>query len=313
MKSVKLFWILLIITTFAAKAQQDPQFSQNMFNLLTVNPGFAGSSDVINASLLNRYQWVGFPGAPKTTVFNADASVPLIGKNDGIGISFINDVAGYEKNVSVGISYSWRTTVGQGMLGSGVSVGIMNKNLKPGWLQEEGSDLINSSDPGLPQQETNGILTDLGLGLFYKHKDYYLALSLRHLNQPSFSFGNEGEYSLKRHYYFSGGYRVETVNKLIELKPSFFFKTDGTTYQVDLNCILQYDERLWGGLSYRPNDAVVILLGTELQNGLKFGYSYDLNTSALSRYNSGSHELFVAYSVMFNKRKLHKYKSVRFL
>ncbi len=304
---------MLIITTFAANAQQDPQFSQNMFNHLTVNPGYAGSSDVINASLLNRYQWVGFPGAPRTAVFNVDATVPLIGKNDGIGVSVMSDVIGYEKNVSVGISYSWRINIGQGKLGTGLSVGLMNKNLKPGWLQEEGSDLINGADPGLPQQETNGILTDVGLGLFYKHKDYYLASSLRHLNQASLSFENDGQYTLKRHYYLTGGYTVKAGSEMVELKPSFFLKTDGITYQIDLNCILHYDERLWGGLSYRPDDAVVLLLGTELQNGLRFGYSYDLSTSALSRYNSGSHELYVGYSVILNKRKVHKYKSVRFL
>jgi type IX secretion system PorP/SprF family membrane protein len=313
MKIVKLFWILLIITTFAANAQQDPQFSQNMFNHLTVNPGFAGSSGLINASLLNRYQWVGFPGAPKTNVLNVEAAARIIGENDGIGLSILNDAIGYEKNVSVGISYSWRKKIRQGMLGTGISVGMMNKNLKPGWMQEEGSDLINSADPGLPQQEANGILADLGAGLFYKHKDYYLALSAKHINQPSFSFEESGRYSLMRHYYLSGGYTFTMGNEKYELLPSFFFKSDATSTQIDINCILQYDKRIWGGLSFRPNDAIVILLGTEMQNGLKFGYSYDINTSALSRYNSGSHELYVAYSVLFNKKKAHKYKSVRFL
>jgi type IX secretion system PorP/SprF family membrane protein len=313
MKIVKLFWILLIITTFAANAQQDPQFSQNMFNQLTVNPGFAGNSGLINASLLNRYQWVGFPGAPKTAVFNLDASARILGQNDGIGLSVQNDAIGYEKNVSVGMSYSWRKSVGQGMLGTGIYVGFMNKNLKPGWMQEEGSDLINGSDPGLPQQEVNGTLIDVGAGLFYQHKDYYLALSIKHINQSSFSFEEKGRYSLRRHYYFSGGYTIATSNEKFELLPSFFLKTDATTHQIDLNLTLHYDGRLWGGVSYRPNDAIVVLLGLEMQNGLKVGYSYDISTSALSGYNSGSHELYVAYSVMFNKKKANKYKSVRFL
>jgi type IX secretion system PorP/SprF family membrane protein len=313
MKIDKLFCILLIITTFAANAQQDPQFSQNMFNHLTVNPGFAGSSGLINASLLNRYQWVGFPGAPVTTVLNVEAATRIIGENDGIGLSILNDVIGYEKNVSVGINYSWRKKIGQGKLGTGISVGIMNKNLKPEWMQEEGSDLINSADPGLPQQEANGILADIGAGLFYKHIDYYLALSVKHINQPSFSFEESGRYSLMRHYYLSGGYTFAMGNEKYEVLPSFFLKSDATTTQIDINCIVQYDKRIWGGLSYRPGDAIVILLGTEMQNGLKFGYSYDISTSALSSYNSGSHELYVAYSVLFNRKKAHKYRSVRFL
>ena len=137
---VVLFWILLNISTFTANAQQDPQFSQNRFNQLTVNPGFAGSSGPINVSLLNRFQWVGFPGAPVTTVFNADATVHLIGKEDGVGLSIMNDVIGFEKNVSFNLNYSWRTQLGNGKLGAGVSLGVMNKNLNFDMTGIDGAD-----------------------------------------------------------------------------------------------------------------------------------------------------------------------------
>ena len=313
MKSVKLFWILLIITTFAARAQQDPQYSQNIFNHLAVNPGIAGNSGLINASLLNRFQWVGFPGAPQTTAFDIDASLKLIGENDGLGLSVVNDVAGYEKSVSLGVNYSWRTKVGNGMLGSGISLGVLNKKLTPDWNSEEGGDIVNGSDPALPQQEVNGNLLEIGAGLFYNHKNYYLGLSVTHLNQATFSFEEEGQYSVKRHYYFTGGYSFPLDGGKIEVTPSFFLKSDAVNHQIDATCLVKYDNRILGGIGFRPNDAVIILLGTELQNGLKLGYSYDISTSALSAYNSGSHELFVAYSIAFNKKKTHKYKSVRFL
>jgi type IX secretion system PorP/SprF family membrane protein len=313
MKRAILCWLILFISIYAIKAQQDPQFSQNYLNQLSVNPGFAGSSELINVSLLNRYQWVGFPGAPVTTVFNVDASLHLIGNNDGLGMTIMNDVIGYEKNVSVGFLYSWRTHLGTGTLGSGVSLGIMNKNLKPGWAGADGSDLVNLSDPEIPQQETNGILADIGIGLFYQDKDYYLALSAKHINQPSFSYEQAGRYSLLRTYYLAGGYNLKLDNEMFELLPSFFFKTDATSYQVDLNMIARYDKRLWGGLGYRLDDAVILLLGAELRNGIRFGYAYDISTSALSRYNSGSHEVYLSYSVLLGKKKTHKYKSVRFL
>jgi type IX secretion system PorP/SprF family membrane protein len=313
MKRAILSSFILFISIFVSKAQQDPQFSQNKLNQLAVNPGYAGSSNVINFSLLNRYQWVGFPGAPVTTVFNADATLRLIGKNDGLGLSIMNDAIGYEKNVSVGLMYSWRTEVGGGKLGSGISLGLMNKNLKPDWISVDGNDLVNLSDPAIPKQEVNGILADIGAGLFYQHKDYFLALSAKHINQPSFSYELAGKYSMRIHYYLMGGYNFRLNNEMFELLPTFFLKTDATAYQVDLNMIVQYDKRLWGGFGYRPGDAVILIMGAELRNGIKFGYAYDISTSALSRYNSGSHEVFLAYSVLLGKKKTHKYKSVRFL
>jgi len=183
LKKVILFWILVNISIFAAYAQQDPQFSQNRFNQLTVNPGFAGSTGPINVSILNRFQWVGFPGAPVTTVFNADASLHLVGKDDGIGLSIINDVIGFEKNVSVGLNYSWRIQLGNGKLGSGISLGLMNKNLNFDMTGIDGADLVNLSDPSLPQGKVSGIMADIGLGLFYKDENYELAISGKHLNR----------------------------------------------------------------------------------------------------------------------------------
>ena len=308
-----IFWIFVIICNFAAKAQQDPQFSQNRFNQLTVNPGFAGSSELINFSVLNRFQWVGFPGAPVTTVFNTDASVHLIGSNDGIGFSVINDAIGFEKNISIGLNYSWRTQLGNGKLGSGISVGLMNKNLNFDMTGIDGSDLVNLSDPSLPTGKVGGVMADIGIGFYYQHKDYELALSARHLNQPTLSFEQSGKYSMRRHYYLSGSYTLQMADERFQALPSFFFKSDATTWQADLNMTVLYDRRLWGGIGYRIGDAIIITGGAELWNGIKFGYSYDMSISALSRYNSGSHEFFLAYSVLLYKKRIHKYKSVRFL
>jgi type IX secretion system PorP/SprF family membrane protein len=313
MKFLRLLWILLNICTFAARAQQDPQVSQHMFNHLMINPGYAGNSKLINLTLLNRQQWVGFPGAPVTTVFQVDAPLKLIGDADGLGFTVMKDAIGYENNVSFGLSYSFRCRLGQGQLGCGVSIGMMNKNLRPGWSEAIGGELVDGSDPSLPKQEVNGVLTDIGAGFYYRHKKYYLSVSSLHLTQPSFEFEEKGHYSLKRHYYFTGGYNLELNDDRFTLQPSFFFKTDGATSQMDLDLLLQYNRRFWGGLGYRNKDAIVVFLGFEMQNGLKIGYSYDLNTSVLSRYTSGSHELFVSYSVILNKNSGQKTKTVRFL
>ena len=308
-----LFWILVNICIFAAQAQQDPQFSQNRFNQLTVNPGFAGASGLINVSILNRFQWVGFPGAPVTTVFNADASLHLIGDHDGIGFSVVNDAIGFEKNVSVGLNYSWRTQLGNGTLGSGISLGLMNKNLNFDMTGIDGSDLVNSSDPSLPTGKVGGIMADIGLGFYYEDENYELAISGRHLNKPTLSFDQSGKYSLLRSYYISGSYIYQMADERLQAIPSIFYKRDVASWQADFNLTFQYDKRFWGGLGYRVGDAVIVTVGTELWNGIKFGYSYDVSISALSRYNAGSHEFFLSYSVLLYKKHNHKYKSVRFL
>jgi len=311
-KAILLFFLINFVN-FVAVAQQDPQFTQNRFNQLTVNPGFAGSSGFINFSLLNRYQWVGFPGAPVTTVFNTDAAIKLIGANDGVGFSVINDVIGFEKNISIGLNYSWRTKVGNGNLGSGISLGLMNKNLNLDMTGIDGSDLVNTTDPSLPQGKAGGVMADMGIGFYYQHKNYELAVSARHLNQPTLTFDESGSYSIRRHYYLSGSTTLQTANERLEAMPAFFFKTEGTTWQADLNMNFQYDKRFWGGIGYRIGDAILINMGAEFWNGIKFGYSYDISTSALSRYNGGSHEFFFAYSVLLYKKRTHKYRSVRFL
>ncbi|MCE1199156.1 MAG: type IX secretion system membrane protein PorP/SprF [Marinilabiliales bacterium] len=313
MKFKGLLLIFLNILTLAAEAQQDPQVSQHMFNQLMINPGFAGDNGPISLSLLNRQQWMGFPGAPVTTVFQTDAALPLIGKNDGMGFTVLKDAIGYEKNVSFGVDYAYRFTWGKGLLGCGVSLGLMNKNLRPGWSESQGGDLIDGSDPSLPKEEVNGVLTDVGLGFFYRRPDYYLSLSATHVNQPKFTFDEKGYYSLKRHYYLSGGYTITMNDDRFLVLPSFLVKSDGITSQLDLDMLLQYNKRFWGGLGYRNQDAIMVFLGFEMQNGLKIGYSYDMNTSALSRYNTGSHELYVSYSVRLNKNRSLKTKSVRFL
>lgn len=311
LKNILLLWVLLIISNFAVKAQQDPQFSLNQNNQMTVNPGYAGSTGFINLSVLNRYQWVGFPGAPVTIVFNVDGMLHLVGKNDGLGLSIVNDVIGFEKNTSLGLNYSWRTKVANGTLGSGIYLGAINRVLNMSVIKW--GDLKDGSDPLLPVNEVNGVMADLGAGLYYQQNSSYLAVSVRHINQATLSFNESGRYLLKRHYYMSGGHTLKMTNEKIVALPSVYFKTDAITWQADLNVTILYDKRFWFGLGYRLEDAIVVSIGSELGNGIKFGYSYDISTSTLSRYNAGSHEFFLAYSVLLNKKRKYAYKSVRFL
>lgn len=310
-------FIFFIFTVYlSALGQQDPQYTNNMFYKLGVNPGFAGSEDAISGIILNRYQWSGFDGAPKTLVFSADAVVNLFGKPSGAGINIISDELGPEKNVLVNVVYAWRSSLPFGDLGVGVSLGMFNKSLNGEWeIPEDDLGIYTppGSDPAITQGEVSQVAFDAGIGVYLKGVKYYAGASVTHVNQPAVKFSDLASTYLARHYYLMGGYNIRLSDPLFELRPSFLLKSDLAGWQVDLNTNLVYDDRLWGGVSYRLQDAVALLLGVELFNGLRVGYSFDLVTSAIGRYGYGSHEVFISYSVDVEKNRSRKYKSVRFL
>ncbi|HZL10111.1 MAG TPA: type IX secretion system membrane protein PorP/SprF [Prolixibacteraceae bacterium] len=314
MKKIFCFLFLYKIAILAAIAQQDPQFSFNRMTQLTVNPGYAGNDGFINGLILNRYQWVGIEGAPKTLVFSIEAASNLFGLSSGIGMNVISDELGFQMNISVSFDYAYRKKTGIGDIGIGTSVGFYNMavNGVGRWHFPEG-ELWNSSDTGFPQGEASQLAFDIGFGVFIKSKDYFFGTSVTHLNQASIILEDEARTFLARHYYLAAGYNISLSDPLFELQPSVYFKTDMAAYQTDVTVDLVYKKRFKAGLNYRINDAICILLGFEMNNGLKIGYAYDLTTSALSGYSGGSHELYLSYSFDLGKNRNKKYKSVRYL
>ena len=317
MKKIISFLFLGFIVNFVAVGQQDPQYTNNMFYKLGVNPGFAGAEGAINGLILNRYQWVGFVGAPKTLVFSVDKAINAFGAEGGMGLNIVSDELGFEKNIQVSLNYAYKTSLKFGNLGIGVSLGFLNKGITPdGWFSPQ--DVLNNTEGGagdflIPQVEVSQIALDAGLGLYLSTNQYYLGASVTPLTQPSIKFDEHASTYLVRHYYLSGGYNIKLSNPLFELRPSFFLKSDLASWQLDLNANLFVNERFWGGISYRYQDAIALLLGMEMENGLRFGYSFDLVTSTIRHYGFGSHEIFVSYSLDLEKNRNQKYKSIRFL
>jgi len=307
---------LLIIVHFAASGQQDPQFTNNMHYKLGVNPGYAGAEDAISGILLNRYQWEGMEGAPKTLVFSVDAAVNVFGAPGGLGLNIISDQLGFEENTTVNANYAYQTDLSYGTLGVGISMGVFNKSINGQWEipdDELGLTVPPGSDFAIPQGETSQMTFDVGGGLYLSSTDYFLGFSVTHINQGAIQYADLASTYLARHYYFMGGYNISLSDPLFELRPSLLFKTDLAGWQVDVNTNVVYDDRFWGGISYRVRDAVALLMGVEMINGLKVGYSFDLVTSAIGYYGFASHELFVSYSIDLERDRNKKYKSVRFL
>ena len=305
-KNFTIAFYVLFILSLAASAQQDPQFSQNMFTKLCVNPGFAGSNDAICGTLLYRNQWTGFGGEPKTMLLTADMPVDLL--HGGVGLTiYAADGLGVEKNLNVRGAYAYRTDLGAGHLGIGVDFGFHQKSLN-------GTKFVynDQNDNNIPTGNVSGGAFDMGLGAYYNTDKLYFGLSTSHLTQGKIKYDNINT-KLSRHYYLMAGYSVDLTSSLT-LKPMIQLKTDAVSTQADFNANLFINSRYWIGASYRLQDAIVFMAGLEIIPNLKFGYSYDMTTSEIKTYSSGTHEIMLGYCykpTKVVKRQFHR--NVRFL
>jgi type IX secretion system PorP/SprF family membrane protein len=301
-------------------AQQDAQYSMFMFNNLAINPGFAGSNDAICASAIQRRQYMGFPGAPITTVVNVDAPISKI--NSGVGLTLNNDIIGNYKTMNILVHYAYRVNVGDGQLGLGLNFGILNSALSGEWIPPESlnSGLDENAtaieDPLIPTSDAADMVPDFSFGAFYRLQNLYVGFSSTHLNQANLNYvtSESGESKMSRHYYVTAGYFYKLPNPLFELRPNILIKSDLATSTIDANISLLYNKVVWGGVSYRHGDAMVAMAGVELKNGLKIGYSFDFVTNKIGTYNRASHEVLLGYCFNLNTDKAKgSYKSVRIL
>jgi len=314
MKKLNIAFLFLAIVIQPVLSQQDPLSSQYMFNTLTYNPGIAGTSGMICATALNRQQWVGFEGAPSTTVFNVNAPVSPFKIKSGVGLLVESDNVGFDKDINISGSYSYLLDLGPGTLGIGLSLGMLNKTLTPTWEIPSGdSHTPASGDPLIPENKESYVAFDAGLGLYFKADKYYAGLSVTHLNQPEIKYSKGTPY-VSRHYYLTAGYVLQLPNPSLELLPSVFAFSDGKVAQFTITSLIRYNKKVWGGVSYRAGDALIGIVGFELYNGLRLGYSYDFTMSDMNKNSNGSHEFMVNYCFDLGLGKSPmKYKSIRFL
>ena len=301
---MKRYFLLFLLCFFAfnSKAQQDPQFSQYIFNNLSFNPGSSGSESAILATALHRSQWVGFEDAPVSTNFSVQSPLSIL--NGGVGLNILTDKIGQNEFLSLNLSYAYQHEIYGGKLGIGFSVGVIQDEI-------DGSSIITQEpDPSIPSSVDKASGLDFGLGLFYRSEKLYVGVSSKHLNEPTISTSVD-IINFKRHYYLTSGY-IHSLNDKFDLKPSILIKTEGVTSTVDLTSLLEYNKKLWGGVTYRPSTRAVILLGMNINEDLRFGFSYDVPTISVS--NSGTFEFMLGYSFKIDYNKVVKgFKNPRFL
>ncbi|WP_251623527.1 PorP/SprF family type IX secretion system membrane protein [Odoribacter lunatus] len=303
--------------SFIANAQQESQFSQNMYNHMTVNPAFAGIRGNWAVSGIYRNAWQKMEGAPETYAFNVDAPLRIKNVDGGAGISLLSDKWGMITNLRMMLNYSYKCTLSFGVLNVGARIGMINTKIEGEYYIPGGEGFTSpEDDPALNggRVDVSKIMFDAGIGVFLSADKYYAGVSLDHLPKPDMTIGSTGKMFWNRNLFLTGGYTI-TLSPVFDVQPSVFVKTDFSDWQYSVNAHLLFKKIYWGGVAYRAKDAVAFLGGLELKNGILVGYSYDLNiASNVGSHIGGSHEVSLTYCFGLSLGKREKiYKSVRFL
>ena len=292
---------------FAAKAQQDAMYTQYMFNMLPLNPAYAGSRDVVSMTALYRDQWRGIQGAPQTMTFSADA--PVAKEKVGLGLTIANDRIGVYNTLGVTGSFAYRIRLKKSTLAFGVSGGFSQFTGNLTNVQTNTEKSANGFDNAFGENISR-FMPNVGAGVYYSSDKFYVGFSLPHLlnndlrpQAPNEIFKQAFRAQQFRHAFLMAGY-VFKLSASVKLKPSIIWKfvTNAPT-QVDVNCNVWLYDKFGIGLSYRSLDAPSILLEWQIDDNWRLGMAYDWSTR-LTAYTYGSTELMLRYEFGYNKAKV---------
>ncbi|MCY7351307.1 MAG: type IX secretion system membrane protein PorP/SprF [Cytophagaceae bacterium] len=290
--------LLALLTSIPALAQQDTQFSQYLFNQLYLNPATAGSDGLIRFQLMHRTQWAGYQGSfddggsPSTQLFSAQ--MPLSSIRSGIGFYATNDRLGPQSNQEIQVSYAYRLPLRGGQLSLGVRGGLYNKSID--------FDRLRPREPGDPLIGTgkiNETQPDLAVGVYYNASAFFAGVAVNHLLASQYKYGlDRATNPLKSTVYAHGGYRYY-LTESVELTPSVLLKSDFTTFSVEGGVLATIQDKYWGGIQYRSNDAVIALIGINLlkDNSLRLGYAFDYVVGGQGAKAPTSHEIMLGYAL----------------
>jgi len=294
--------MLMIIGALFSKGQQDPMYTQYIFNLQTVNPAYAGSWQTIGFMALSRFQWIGLKGHPTTQTFSFQT--PLKNEDVGIGLNIVNDQLGFEKRFSLNVDYSYLIHLNDiTSLRFGVKGGFTSYSNN---LYDYDQYPDNVSDPVFQATINNQFMPNFGFGLFLSSPRYYLSFSLPKLLENSYK-SNINNYTTKaeaKHMYFAGG-MVFNISEFVKFKPTFMTKmVSGAPFQYDISANVLLAEKFWLGAMYRSGDALGVIAQWVVNKNFRLGYAYDFTTTDLNKYSNGVHEVMLSYEFIYAKRKI---------
>ena len=286
---ISLFAMLLV--GLVSYSQQDSQYTQYMYNTETVNPAYAGSRGVMSIFGLYRTQWVGLDGAPKTGAFSINS--PIENTNLGVGLTFVNDQIGptVDNTIAADISYTIQTSeVYKLSFGIKGTADLFN-------LDVSKLNYTDQADP-LLQNLHNNFSPNVGAGVYFHSDKSYLGLSIPNFFQTKrYSDNDVAVYKERMNLYVIGGY-VFDLSPDLKFKPAFLAKTvEGAPLQLDLSGNFLINDKFMLGAAWRWSAAASFMAGFQITDGLYIGYGYDLDTTKLAHYNSGSHEVFLRFEL----------------
>jgi type IX secretion system PorP/SprF family membrane protein len=304
MKRLKIIFLstLILLLAKTSMAQQDPMFTQYMFNTLAINPAYAGSRNVVSATALMRSQWTGIEGAPKTGTFTIDA--PVMDKRFGVGLQFLTDKLGVTQTNAAALSLAYRIRLDQGSLSFGLQGDVSQYRAD---LTSVDLNTGSSYDPAFANN-VRRTLFNFGTGAYYNSDRFFVGLSAQDLVPNRLSEPNEngdrlaGKQAL--HVFLSSGY-VFPVSEDLNLKPSFLIKyVHGAPIEGDINGTLWIKDVIGIGAQYRTSADIAGLLEIQATPQIRIGYSYDRSVTKLQGFNSGSHEIMLRYEFGFERGKI---------
>lgn len=297
--------VLVFLVSGMLQSQQDAQYTQYMYNTVSVNPAYAGSRGQMSIAALYRAQWVGLEGAPTTQTLNAHS--PIGYRGVGLGVSIVNDKIGptSETNFDVDFSYTvWTSTEGRLSFGLKASANLLDVRF---------SELNQfTTDPNLQQNIDNRFSPNIGAGIYYHTQKFYAGLSVpRFLQTSHFDESTLSTAKEQMNFYLITGY-VWDLNPNLKFKPTILTKlVQGAPLQVDLSANFMLVDKFIVGAAYRWDAAFSGMLGFNLSNKFLIGLAYDREVTELGNaaFNDGSFEVILRYDFIHTKDNL---KSPRF-
>jgi len=328
----------ILITVFAfigiatLHAQTDPLLSQPYAAPSFYNPAAAGSTDFLRIRAAGRLQWVGIDNAPTTFLGTADMPLTLFNKKFGVGAVVMQESLGLYSTLSLGAQVGYKFRKLGGEFSVGMQFGMYDQGFKGSEVVlPDDDDFHQGADDGLPTTDVHGTAFDMAAGIFYSHKYFSAGISCTHLLSPTVSMstntsgGNSRadgditgervfESEAKRTFYFQAEGNIPIKNTLFDIMPAVIVATDMTNTSAVINARARYRKFLSFGVGYRWDDAIIATVSAEFKSFF-IGYSFDYSTSAIAKASSGSHEVFLGYSLRINTgdKNKNKHKSIRIM
>jgi len=294
----------LAMFSISANAQQDPGYTQYMYNPLVINSGYTGSTGTLEAVLIHRSQWVGIEGAPETQSFTVHS--PLANEKVGLGFSAVQDKLGPSREIYVDGNFSYTIDLSYSTkLAFGLKAGarILNIDWTKGRFYDDADVLLN-------QNIDNKFIPQIGAGAYLYGEKWYVGASVPSFIKSDYYDDIAEEVDPDRlHFYLIGGYVFDLSDNL-KFKPAVLGRAvSGAPVEFDVSANFMFMEKFVLGAAYRFDDSVSALAGFQISRDFFIGYAYDFTTSELNKYNDGTHEIMLRFQM---NKKTSQIKSPRF-